>query len=357
MEVQTGEDGMITGFSYFGVRNPEYVKIDLRRMKAHGATAVLFTLTEEDLEFYRDTMRELVALAHAEGLLVYTNPWGVGGVFGGESYSKFICKYPDERQVDANGQAVPAACFNSPIFREFVRHWIDTAAYCGADVAMWDEPHFYMAHWADESLSKEDNVPTCFCPHCQEKFQAQFGFPMPKELTPEVARFREDSLVDFLAEMSRAANEKGLENSVCILPPSYDLEDGIKDPARVAAIPSVQILATDPYWEYEDDQETVEKYYRSNVALIRDLAKKYGKEPEMWIKNFKIRAGTESFVTLATEITADFGIQRIWAWSYLGSAYMSALRSDNPYLVFDLQGEAFQKIRHHSEKREQTGLQ
>jgi hypothetical protein len=162
-------------------------------------------------------------------------------------------------------------------------------------------------------------------------------------LTPEVSQFREDSLLDFLSEMSQVAQEKGLQNSVCILPPSYELEDGIRNPARVAAIPSVRILATDPYWEYGDTRETVEKYYRSNGALIRQLADQHGKEAEMWIKNFKIQAGTESFVTLATEITVELGIRRIWAWSYLGSAYMSSLRSDNPYLVFDLQGEAFQK--------------
>ncbi len=334
----------VTGFSYFGVRNPEYVRMDLRRMKSHGATAVLFTLSEEDVEFYRGTMREMVSLAHKEGLLVYANPWGLGGVFGGESYSKFVAWFPDERQVDATGRPVPAACFNSPVFREFVHTWVKTAADCGVDVAMWDEPHFFMAHWADESLAKEDNVPTCFCRHCQTKFRQQFGFPMPHELTPEVLQFREDSLVEFLTDVSGAANQRGLQNSVCILPPSYELEDGITNPARVAAISSVQILATDPYWEYEDDQATVEKYYRSNGKLILQLAQKYGKEPEMWIKNFKIRAGTEPFVSLATEITARLGIRRIFAWSYLGSAYMSSLQSDNPYLVFDLQGEAFQKV-------------
>ena len=343
---------MITGFSYFGVRNPEYVKIDLRRMKEHGATAILFTLAEEDMEFYRETMCELIALAHQENLLVYANPWGLGGVFGGESYSKFVSEFLDERQVDALGRSVPAACFNSPVFRDFVRKWIDVAADCGADIAMWDEPHYFMAHWANETLSKEDNVSTCFCRHCRKKFREQFGHAMPRELTPEVSRFREDSLIDFLSEMSRTAHEKGLQNSVCILPPSYELEDGVKDPGRVARIPWVQILATDPYWEVGDDRQVVEDYYRSNGALIRQLAEENGKEAEMWIKNFKIQAGTESFVTLATEMTVKLGIRRIWAWRYLGSAYMSSLRSDNPYLVFDLQGEAFQKAQEQEKKGE-----
>ena len=95
---------MVTGFSYFGVYNPEYAKIDIARMKEDGANAVLITLAEEDVEFYLDTKKELVRLAHKVGLLVYMNPWSLGGVFGGESYSGFLVRNPGEMQIDSRGE-------------------------------------------------------------------------------------------------------------------------------------------------------------------------------------------------------------------------------------------------------------
>ena len=335
---------MITGFSYFGVRNPEYAAIDFKRMKSHGATAVLLTFAEEDMEFYLGTMKELVELAHKENLLVYMNPWGLGGVFGGESYSRFVARNPEELQVDAQGQSVPAACFNSTQFRTFVKKWVDAVAFCGADVILWDEPHFYMSHWDEESGAAAVPRETCYCPHCQQKFEEKYGYPMPRNRTEDVLDFREYSLIDFLSEMNAFAREKGLENDVCMLPPSFQLDDGIRDPEKVAQIPSVDVLATDPYWEYDDPEDLVKERYLKDSKIIKTLAKKYNKQSEMWIKNFKVKAGTEHFVTRTTEISAEAGVDRIFAWSYLGSAYMSSLRSDNPYLVFDLQGEVFQQL-------------
>lgn len=341
---------MVTGFSYFGVRNPEYAAVDFKRMKSHGATAVLLTFAEEDMEFYQKTMKELVELAHKENLLVYMNPWGLGGVFGGESYSRFVARNPGELQVDAQGQSVPAACFNSPRFRTFVKEWVDAVAFCGADTILWDEPHFYMSHWDNEGETAAAPRETCYCRNCQQTFEEKYGYPMPQSRTENVLDFREYSLIDFLSEMSAFASEKGIESDVCMIPPSFELDDGIRDPEKVAQIRSVDVLATDPYWEYDDPEDRVKERYRKDSKIIRDLAAKYGKQSEMWIKNFKVKAGTEHFVTLATEISAKSGVDRIFAWSYLGSAYMSALRSDNPYLVFDLQGEAFQGLNRYSEK-------
>ena len=42
------------GVSYFGVRNPDHVARDLRRMAAAGCNAVLHTFSEDDLRFYSD---------------------------------------------------------------------------------------------------------------------------------------------------------------------------------------------------------------------------------------------------------------------------------------------------------------
>ena len=58
-------------------------------LAARGYTGVLHTFSENDLAYYRDTMRELVDVSHAAGLSVQASPWGLGRTFGGEAESRF----------------------------------------------------------------------------------------------------------------------------------------------------------------------------------------------------------------------------------------------------------------------------
>ena len=59
------------GVSYFGVRILRHVRRDLADIAARGYTAVLHTFSENDLAYYRDTMREIVAASHDRGLEVH----------------------------------------------------------------------------------------------------------------------------------------------------------------------------------------------------------------------------------------------------------------------------------------------
>ncbi len=336
---------MITGYSYFGIRNLDYAVLDYRRMKANGANAVLITFGENDVEYYLETMRELVTLAHDEGLLVYMNPWGVAKVFGGESDSALVTRHPDEMQIDLQGDRAPALCVNSPMFYDYILNWIDKAAYCGADILMWDEPHFFIYSWYRYFPERYGRL-TCFCRHCHEKYFNRFQQPLPKQIDDQLMRFRHDSVVELLQKLARQTRNHGLKNSVCILPPLLDnRHGGIIDFEDVFRIPEMDIIATDPYWQVEDDEQVVREQYSQNAELLVKLAQQYQKEPEIWIKNYAITAGTEYFVRLATEISFTAGIRRILAWSYLGSAYMSYIRSANPAKVFLTQAEAFASCR------------
>lgn len=331
---------MITGWSYFGVRNPRHVATDLDDMVKHNANAVLLTVSEEDNAFYRDTMRELTSLAHERGMTVYMNPWAYGGVFGGEAFSGFLPRHPEAMQIDSKGEPVPAACLNNRAFREYLFEWIETVASCGADVAMWDEPHFFIFGWDELFAAKKDRW-TCRCLACQTAFEARFGHKMPQQMTPEVRQFRHESIVNFLDEMTTRAKARGLKNSICILPFTFNLDDGVENLDDIFRLSSVDILATDPYWDREHGDDWVREHYTRNAEILVQNAQKFGVEPEIWIKNFKIAAGQEHLVELATEIGFDAGIRRILAWSYLGSAYMSYLRSDNPLEVYERQAQAF----------------
>ena len=67
---------MIKGVSYFGVRSPKLARMDLVQIKEAGYNAVLHTWSEEDLQYYYDTMKQIVNESAAMGLSVYVNPWG-----------------------------------------------------------------------------------------------------------------------------------------------------------------------------------------------------------------------------------------------------------------------------------------
>ena len=107
-----------------------------------GFTGVLHTFTENDLAYYRETMREIVAASHEAGLEVQIGPWGVCQMFGGEAESRFTAWHPEVGQVLDDGRGTPSGCPNNPRVREFVRGWIDAAIDTGADRIFCDEPHW-----------------------------------------------------------------------------------------------------------------------------------------------------------------------------------------------------------------------
>ena len=100
---------MIKGVSYFGVRSPKLALMDVAHIKEAGFNAVLHTWSEEDLQYYYDTMKQIVNESAAMGLSVYVNPWGVGRVFGGEAYSELTARNHDMCQVALDGKPKVAA--------------------------------------------------------------------------------------------------------------------------------------------------------------------------------------------------------------------------------------------------------
>src|SRR5262245_1606363 len=138
---------METGVSYFGNRILRHVQADLDDIVAHGCTYVVHTLSEEDQSHYAGTMGAIVKATQAAGLKAWIDPWGVGGVFGGEAFSLYAARFPNHQQVLSTGATVPAVCPNWPEFRAAMREWVDTALSTGADVLFWDEPHFAIPTW------------------------------------------------------------------------------------------------------------------------------------------------------------------------------------------------------------------
>ncbi len=326
---------MIRGVSYFGVRRPKWVAEDMKEIRRLGFTHVLHTYAEEDLEYYRDTMREIIDISVDLGLTVYTNPWGVGRVFGGEAYSELVSKNPSCAQIGSDSVIKPAICPNRPEFKAFLNRWLDAVAETKAETVFWDEPHFYFTKGALQNWS-------CRCDTCQKLYEERFKEKMPTILTPSVLKFREDSLIQFLTEITKAAHDRDKKNTVCLLPPHFPA--GIDDWEKIAAIPTVDEIASDPYQERADSREVVLKNYKETAEKLIQAAAPYDKQTQMWIKNYLIEAGREEDVADSARIAYDAGIRNIFTWSYRSSEYLSWLKSDNPTKAWDTYCHAIQNL-------------
>jgi hypothetical protein len=329
---------MKTGVAYHDVRDLNHVRTDLKDMVAHNCTFVVHTFSETDLSYYTRTMKDIVKASHDLGLEVYVDPWGVGGIFGGEALSRFIAENLDDRQVLVSGKSAPAACMNSPTFRSFMKMWIDTVADLGSDIVFWDEPHYYMVDWFIEGATTDNWA--CCCPTCRKLFEEQYGHVLPKEMNEEVIAFRERTVVDFFSELGDHAKACGLRNALCVLPDEDPLR-GVGNWEVLTSIPSLDIFGTDPYWGIRG--LPLEPYVRDTTLKAKALCEKYGLELQMWVLAFLIQEGREDEVMRAAEIFYEEGVRNIAAWSYGGGGWMYT-RSENADTVWENLRKVFGKL-------------
>ena len=313
------------GCSYFGVRIPRHVRRDMADLAARGYTGVLHTFSENDLAYYRDTMAEIVEISHAAGLTVLASPWGLGRTFGGEAESRWAAFHPEECQVLDDGRRVAAACLNSSAYREFCKEWADWVLECGVDSVFWDEPAWVVpAHVGIDDQAQW----TCRCDRCAERF----GGPVPGELTPGVRRFREQSVVDFLREVTDHVAERGGSNTICLLPATEGTQ-GLADWNEVAALPNLATLATDPYWKHWD--EAAGPFVRRFARLLRETAERHGVGAQLWVPSFGLDRQDIPELESAVEAAREEGVDDLWTWGYEACRHMTSLATADAPLVWD----------------------
>jgi N-acetylmuramic acid 6-phosphate etherase len=306
------------GVSYFGVRIPRHARRDLEDIAARGYTAVLHTFSENDLAYYRGTMAELVAASHDLGLEVQMCPWGVGRTFGGEAESRFVTFHPEACQVLDDGRRVATGCLNQPAYRAFCREWADAALEAGTDYVFWDEPHWTVP----EHVGIDDPERwACCCERCRE---LAGGVPTPE--------FREASLVDFLREMTDHVAARGGKNTVCLLPLTEGAH-GIRDWDAVAALPGVDVFATDPYWKNFD--ESAESFVARFAKLLAETSARHGVQPQLWLPSFGLTRDDIPDLEAAIAATRAAGIDDIWTWGYEACAHMTHLATPDSPLVWE----------------------
>ena len=330
---------MKTGVSYFGNRIPEHYRDrDLPDIVAAGCTYVVHTFSEADLRFYAGTMKEMVAATHQAGLEVYLDPWGVGGLFAGEAFSDFLVRHPDAWQVRADGTRVAAACPNAPQFQAFMRQWLDAAVELSPDVVFWDDPHWHIP----PGPIGDGQDWTCRCVHCSEGFQRRYGHAMPNSMTSEVAEFREDSLVELVRSGSALLQGRGVRSAVGLLP-FEDAEHSFVHWEKLAAIPSVDILAVSPFWQAFGQPRDL--FVARWCQRLVQVCQAHQKEPMAWLQAFLVEAGQEGELAGAADIAYEAGVRDMAAWGFRGCAYMSAIRCQRPEVMWGVVGDTFRELR------------
>jgi hypothetical protein len=325
---------MSIGAAYFGSRIPRHVAADMEALAARGFTGVLHTYSENDLAYYSGTMNELVRLSHDAGLEVMVGPWGVCQMFGGEAFGRFIGANPELGQILEDGRWTPAGCPNQPRVREFVHRWIDAAVQTGAERIFCDEPHWVHPEHFDLDPSHWG----CRCAACTERF----GGELPAELTPEVQAFREDSMIDFIGDFVAEVARQGARAAICPLPLSSGAQ-GISDWSRLAALPGLDTLGTDPYWKAFG--RPVEPFVREYASRVATLSKAHGLTGQIWIQNFRVQASDAADVATAVRVAREEGVEDLWVWAFEACGHMTALAPDDPETVWNAACDALVGVR------------
>lgn len=285
-------------------------------LKTVGFDFVVHTYSENDFEFYEKTMHDIVGISKEEGLEVWLDPWGVGGFFGGEAYSSWVQKYPQICQIDSIFEKVPAACPNNDKFRKLIRTWIKSVAASGADFAFWDEPHFY------QHFSK-GGVWCCTCPSCKQKYQGLYEEHLPMKRSSRVDFFKMESITDFLDFATREAEDAGLNNAVCLLP---EADEAFL--AKVASLPSLSIIGTDPYGVLFG--KPLDAFIKDETRKVMRAANKYGKQVQIWIQAFKVPHERNGEIVKAMDIPLSMGVGNIAVWGYKACKHISSIACEAP---------------------------
>jgi hypothetical protein len=321
------------GISYFGVRDPRHARRDLDEIAEAGFAAVTHTFSEHDLRYHAGDVARLVEESRARGLEVALDPWGVGGLFGGEAYSELALTDLSCRQIDAGGNSVPACCPNAGPTRALLRRWASAAAQLRPDFLFWDEPHFYLG-----ALRDPPALPCCRCAACRAAWGERGGTgPLPPEGDPRLAEFRARSLRSLLEEAIREAGEPP-RHCLCLLPRGEFRSAATDEWDEFSRVAGVSRLATDPYW-MERDVDPAE-YVRAHAAPLRELCDETGRQMEIWIQAIRIPAGREESVTRACRAALETGAERISFWSFRGTERMSSLACGDPDAAWEAMTEA-----------------
>ncbi len=326
------------GVSYYGNRYLPHAKSDFKRIAA-CSDYIVHTVSETDLAFYKAALSRLFSESRKAGLEVWADPWGLGGVFGGEALSRFLLDHRDAWQIMSDGKITPVACLNRREWRDYVKEWVLSVKDMGAQVIFWDEPHISFT-----LESEMAGIYSCVCDICKAAFKRKYGTALPNRLNPATREFRRDTMKDFLKEMVDFSAAKNLKNALCLY--AYkgnpEFEHMWKE---AAALKNLDILGCDPYWRWHGQHRKPETHVRDFANYLLEHAKPAGKKSQIWIQAMRLPAGAEKEIPQAIEAALEEGVTHIAAWSYDGGALLEPVLSERPEEVWKAVEEAYTRFR------------
>ena len=119
----------------------------------------------------------------------------------------------------------------------------------------------------------------------------------------------ETSLTGFLGELVAHVAARGGRNTVCLLPVPGDWD-------AVAALPGLEVLATDPYWK--SFGQPAEPFVREYAERVAATARAHGVGAQLWVPSFGLTAGDIPDLTAAVAAARAAGIDDLWTWGVRG---------------------------------------
>lgn len=324
------------GVAYFGTRDIRHAHTDFAEIAATGASYVVHTMSEVDLRWNPETMRDLVLAGQLSELEAWMTPWALGGVFGGEAASYAVMTHPEACQRDNEGHHLPALCPRQPQFRQLIGTWLDAVAATGAEICQWDEPHL-ARRW-----QPDDPRWACRCDACCAAFRAETGRELPTVWDAEVAEFVHRLLTDTIRWLVGEAHRRGLGSAIVLVPDELETTD---DWSRLASLPGVRSFGITPYWVFEGVEPAgMPAYLTTWCQRLVEATTGTTAEPLGWIQAFSIPAGREHEIEYGVEIMRQVGVASMAVWAFRACAAMSALAPDDPELVWSTVRQAFARV-------------
>jgi hypothetical protein len=182
----------------------------------------------------------------------------------------------------------------------------------------------------------------CCCPRCKKLFEEKYGHPMPEFLDDEAAEFRTETIVDYFKDITAYSASIGIYNTVCVML-GANLGINLDTLDRICNIPTLQNIGSDPYWFDHNGADPYEFLYNGAKHNV-EVARRFGKDHNVWIQTFAVPRGREEEIILATDAAYDAGARTILAWGYMGSESNDYAAKD-PERTWNITVEAMRRIR------------
>ncbi len=335
-----------TGVSYYGLSHVEHAERDFQEMLDHNCTAVLLALSEFDIDFWFPNIKAVAARAKDMGLTVYLDTWGIGKWFGGEPPSLFLNNNPGNRQVSAmTDEPLAAACFNTAAFREYFFEICERlAGEVEADGFFWDEPHYALPKSYASITGGAGDDWTCRCRFCRRMFEDRYGYDMPKVLSAEVKRFRQDRALDILETAARKIKAIRPSSKIicCVhatLGTYYVTENrGYDNWDKVARSDACDVFSTTIL-----SYQLPRSFFRSITQRTVDTARRHAKGSQRWLMGYYQEPEDLGEIRQIARLYAEMGVESLFAWTYRGG-HGTVLAAPRALQIWDAMGDAFGEV-------------